>query len=155
MADPIVGMIKCLNLVDLGMQSEYYNRYLVGRVEDNIVMTAISLYAMPIAALLVIFFSVIGFIKALVALFAKRKSDGFYKKIGFGFLSIATFICAAIMLIGGMYSAQVEFSNFPGYMTFDCEEIQMNYGLYAIFGIAVLNFIFSCVAYKKIKKVKS
>lgn len=148
LTDTIVGMIKCLN-IDLPLESEFYTRYLVGNVEDNIVMTAISLYSVPIAALLVVFFALIGFIKALVAICAKRKSDGFYKKIGFGFLSIATFICGAIMVVGGLYAARMEFSNFPAYLTFACPFIHVNYGLYGILGITVLNFIFSCLAYKK------
>ena len=98
LSDTFLGMIKCLK-PSMGIESEFYDRYLVGRVEDNVVMTAISLYAVPIASMLVLFFSVIGFCKAIAALTAKKKSNGLYKKIGFGFLSIATFICAGIMVI--------------------------------------------------------
>lgn len=44
-------------------------------------------------------FSLVTFIAALVALFSKRKKNGAYKRVYFGFLSIVRLVCMAIGIV--------------------------------------------------------
>lgn len=149
--DPIIGLVKTF-MADFSMDSEYYTNFVEGKLDDAAPLVKVALYAVPSAAILIVVCAVIGLIKALVALFSRKKSDGYYKKIGFGFLAILMFLCGLLLAVGGLYFSGVGIDGAVDFLTFKSETIQACYGLYALVALPILIFIFSCVSYKKIKK---
>ncbi|MBR1747516.1 MAG: hypothetical protein IJ735_04820 [Clostridia bacterium] len=151
LTDAPVGMVK--NFVsDLSLESEYYNNFIDGKLDDAEAMKKIAVFAVPVAAVVIIVCAVIGLIKALVALFSRKKSDGYYKKVRFGFLAILMFLCGLVLAVGGLYVSGLGFEGAIDFLTLKSEVMQAGYGLYAMIGLPILTFIFTCVAYKKIKK---
>ena len=150
--DPAVGLIK--NFVPLGdMKSEYYDRYVAdGQLDEARALTKVAYFAVPTAAALILVCAVIGLLKALVALFSGKKSDGYYKKIGFGFLAIVLFLCTCTLAVGGLYFSGVGVDGAVDYFTFKSENFIAGYALYGLAGVSILTFLFTCLSYKKIKK---
>lgn len=150
MADPAIGMVK--NFVEMDMESQYFDRYIDGKVDKAGVMTQIAVYAVPVAIAVIVICAIIAFFKSLAALFAGRKPDGYYKKIGFGFLAILMFLCGLIVAVGGLYVSGIGFDGVVEFLTFKATSLQAGYGLYALIALPILIFIFSCASYKKIKR---
>ena len=149
--DPIIGLVKTF-MADFSMDSEYYTHFVEDKLDTAAPMAKIALFAVPSAAILIVLCAVIGLLKALVALFSGKKSDGYYKKIGFGFLAILMFLCGLLLAVGGLYFSGVGVNGAVDFLTFKSESIQACYGMYALVGLPILIFLFSCVSYKKIKK---
>lgn len=147
--DPILGTIK--DLAKVNLDSNFYKSYLADNTADADVITKIALYAVPVAALLIIVFAFIGFIKAIVALFAKKTLSGQVKKYGFGFISIVMFLCALIMAAGGIYVAEIEITKALDYLIGKSTVLNAGYGMYALIAIPIITFVCSCCAYKKAK----
>lgn len=147
--DPILGTIK--DLAKVNLDSNFYKSYLADNTADADVITKIALYAVPVAALLIIVFAFIGFIKAIVALFAKKTLSGQVKKYGFGFISIVMFLCALIMAAGGIYVAEIEITKALDYLIGKSTVLNVGYGMYAMIAIPIITFVCSCCAYKKAK----
>lgn len=147
--DPILGTIK--DLAKVNLDSNFYKSYLADNTADADVITKIALYAVPVAALLIIVFAFIGFIKAIVALFAKKTLSGQVKKYGFGFISIVMFLCALIMAAGGIYVAEIEITKALDYLIGKSTVLNVGYGMYALIAIPIITFVCSCCAYKKAK----
>ncbi len=147
--DPVLGIIK--DLAKVNLDSNFYKSYLSDNTDGADVMTKIALYAVPIAALIIIIFAFIGFIKAIVALCAKKTLSGQVKKYGFGFISIVMFLCALIMTAGGLYVAELEITKAVDYLLQKSPVLNVGYGMYALLAIPVIAFICSLCAYKKSK----
>lgn len=147
--DPILGTIK--DLAKVNLDSNFYKSYLADNTADADVITKIALYAVPVAALLIIVFAFIGFIKAIVALFAKKTLSGQVKKYGFGFISIVMFLCALIMAAGGIYVSEIEITKALDYLIGKSTVLNAGYGMYALIAIPIITFVCSCCAYKKAK----
>lgn len=149
LTDPIIGMIK--SFVNLDTESYFFAEYMDGRLESMDVLTKISVYAIPVAALIIVLFAVIGFIKAIAALCAKRKSNGYYGKFKFGFLSVASFLSAVILFFGGLYVSGISLESALDFILFKSDTMQAGYGLYALVIIPIITFILTCTCYKKQK----
>lgn len=150
--DPALGLIKKLAKVDV--DSVFYNTYLSNIPADVDLVTNICLYAVPAASILFVIFAIIGVIKALGALCAKKTVDGFYKKYKFGFISIVMFLCSLIMLVGGLYVNNTAITDILSFLTGKTSGLYAGYGLYGFILIPVITFICSCCGYKKLKKLK-
>lgn len=149
LSDTVSSLVNVLFKTD--MKSVYYDNYL-SKIADNAgTLTKISIYAVPVAAVLTILLAVIGFIKALAALLSGRKSDGYFRKFKFGFLSIASFLCGAIFLLGGLYVSGIKLDQILNFITFKTEAMQAGYVLYAMIIIPIITFILTCISYKKYK----
>ena len=150
--DPTIGTVKNF-LPSLGMESEFFSLYLEGgKLDDTTMMTKIGVFAVPVATTVIVICAVIGFLKALVALFSGRKQDGYYRKFKFGFMSILMFLCGLVLVVGGLYFSGLGFDGIVDFLTFKSPAFYAGYGLYAMLGLPILTFIFTCCAYKKARK---
>lgn len=147
--DPILGTIK--DLAKVNLDSNFYETFLASKPANASIMTKIAVYAVPAAALLIILFALIGFIKAIVALFAKKTLSGNVKKHGFGLISIVMFLSALIMVVGGIYLANIDIAKALDFIIQKDPIMYVGYGLYALIAIPVITFILNFMAYKKIK----
>lgn len=143
--DPIFGAIEewASDYIDPLGDSVYYDKYLSTIQTENIAIT-ISLYVLPIALVLIVIFTLIMVIKALIALFGSKQ-----RKLGFLSLIItilALFVAACGVIWNGMGLGEV-LSVILG----DGAVVSAAYGLYAIIGLPLLATILSGFAYKKIK----
>lgn len=136
-------------------KSVYYTEFMAERLNAEGVntMTKISLYATPVAAGLLLIFSAIAFLKALIALFSGKNKEGYYHKFKFGFLSIASFFCAAIVVLGALYAAGINKDTVAQFFTFKSEIVRATYMTYVILAAPLITFILSCIGYKKEPKV--
>lgn len=149
LADPAVGLIK--SFVTLDLDSLFYTNFMENKLDGAETMTKIALYAVPVAAAMMLIFALIGFIKALVAMGSKRKANGFYKKFKFGFISVVMLLCGLIVAVGGIYAAGIDIKGAVDFLTFKSVALQAGYGLYAAVGIPIITLILSCASYKKQK----
>lgn len=147
--DPVLGTIK--DLAKVNLDSNFYDCFLASKPANASIITKIAVYAVPAAALLIILFALIGFIKAIVALFAKKTLSGYIKKRGFGFISIIMFLCGLIMAIGGIYIANIDIAKALDFITQKSTVMNAGFGLYALIALPIITFICSCVSYKKVK----
>lgn len=146
-ADPMLGLIKDLTKVEF--DSNYFATFLAVKTANADIITKIALYAVPAAALIIIVLAVIGFVKALAAIFAKKTLSGKIKKSGFGLISIIMFVSALIMLVGGVFVANIEIASALEFLTQKSAVMNVGFGLYALVAIPIITFICSCVSYKK------
>lgn len=147
--DPIYGVIK--KFAKLNLDSVYFDSYLSNIPAEANILTVISLYAVPAAAFLILLCALIGFIKAISALFAKKGGNNVYKKYKFGFLSIIMFLCGIILLVGGVFASGLEIKQILDFILQKTTVLNAGYGLYALIALPILNLIFSCLSYKKAK----
>ena len=147
--DPVFGIVKKLAKVDV--DSFYFDSYISNMSAETDIMTKISLYAVPVAALLIIVCALIGFFKSIVALISKRYTNGLYKKYKFGFLSLVMLLSALILLIGGMFASGAEITVILDFILGKTDALYAGYGLYALVVLPLITFILSCVSYKKAK----
>lgn len=147
--DPIFGLIK--KLAKLDVDSFYYDSYISNMSAETDIMTKISLYAVPAAALIIIICALIGLFKSIVALCAKRQANGLYKKFKFGFLSIVMLLSALIILVGGIFASGLEITLILDFILGKTDALCAGYGLYALIVLPILMLILSCVIYKKAK----
>lgn len=147
--DPVLGTIKALAKVNF--DSNFYETFLASQPANASIMTKVATYAVPAAALLIIIFALIGFIKAIIAIFAKKTLSGKVKKHGFGLISIVMFLSALIMVVGGIYLANIDIAKALDFITQKGSVLYVGYGLYALIAIPVITFILSFMGYKKIK----
>ncbi len=145
--DPALGLIKDLAKIDL--DSNFYASFLADKPANASIITTIAFYAVPAAALLLVVLAIIGFVKALAALFAKKTLSGKVKKSGFGLISIIMLVSALIMLVGGLFVANIEIAKALDFIVQKSAVMNVGYGLYALIVIPIITFICSCVAYKK------
>lgn len=152
LVDPIIALVKQITPIDI--DSVYHTEYVQNKLDNVGTMEAIARVAVPVAAALILICALIGFLKALVALFAKRKDNGYYKKIRFGFISIVMLLCGLIVAAGGVYLSGMDFSLIADFFTFKSasNSLQAGYALYAIVAIPIITLICSCVSYKKLKR---
>ncbi|HKL73748.1 MAG TPA: hypothetical protein VJ903_02530 [Clostridia bacterium] len=148
--DPVLGIVKKIASVDV--DSFYYDNYM-SNISDNVdIMTKVSLYAVPVAALLIIICALIGFFKAIVALCSKKHLNGMYKKYKFGFLSIVMLLCALILVVGGIFASGMEIAAILDFVLLNSTVLYAGYGLYAVVILPMLMFLLSCGSYKKAKE---
>lgn len=147
--DPVFGLIKKVAKVD--MESFYYDSYLSNIAPATEVMTKIALYAVPVAALLLIVCALIGFFKGIMALCARAYNNGLYKKYKFGFLSIIMLLSGAILLVGGIFASGLEISVILNFILGKTTALSAGYGLYAFVILPIITLILSCISYKKAK----
>ena len=145
--DPAFGLIKDLAKIDL--DSNFYASFLADKPANASIITTIAFYAVPAAALLLVVLAIIGFVKALAALFAQKTLSGKVKKSGFGLISIIMLVSALIMLVGGLFVANIEIAKALDFIVQKSAVMNVGYGLYALIVIPIITFICSCVAYKK------
>lgn len=147
--DPIFGLLK--KLAKLDVDSFYYDSYISNMSAQTDIMTKISLYAVPAAALIIIICALIGLFKGIVALCSKRQANGLYKKFKFGFLSIVMLLCALIMLVGGIFASGLEITLILDFILGKTNALCAGYGLYALVVLPILMLILSSISYKKTK----
>lgn len=149
LTDPIIALVKSVVEVE-DLDSMYYDFYMADMSGFD-TMTKISIYAVPVACLVVVLFALITVLKAIVALCAGKKEDGLYSKYKFGFLSVATILCGAIMFFGGLYVEGINLTDSLDFLTMQSQIMNVGYVLYAVIALPILNLILSCVAYKRQK----
>lgn len=147
-SDPIVGIVK--SVVDVDMESVYHEVFLNYEKENTETLKVISLYAVPVALVIILIFAVIALIKALVAIFSGKK-EGYYHKFKFGFLSIVGFLCGLILVIGGLYVAKINLTEIGDFLLAKPMIMQAGYGLYALLVLPIISFVMTCIGYKKKK----
>jgi hypothetical protein len=147
--DPIFGLVKKVAKADV--DSFYFDSYISNMSAETDIMTKISLYAVPIAALLIVVSALIGFFKSIAALISKRYGNGFYKKYKFGFMSLVMLLSALILLVGGMFASGAEISSILDFVLGKTNALNAGYGLYALIVLPIITFLLSLVSYKKTK----
>lgn len=147
--DPVIGLIK--KVFTINQSSLYFDKYMTGITANTDLLTKISMYAVPVAALLIVVFALISFFKAVCAMFAKRYPNGLYKKYKFGFLSIVMLLCGAIMLVGGLFASGLEIKVILDFILQKSTVLYAGYGLYALIVIPLITLVLSCINYKKVK----
>ncbi|NLL56614.1 MAG: hypothetical protein GX242_05335 [Clostridiales bacterium] len=145
--DPIFGLVK--KVAKVNVDSFYFDSYVSNMSPETDIMTKISLYAVPVAALLIVICAIIGFFKSIVALVSKRYANGYYKKYKFGFLSIVMLLSALVLLVGGMFASGADISVILDFILGKTTNLNAGYGVYALILLPILTFILSCVSYKK------
>ena len=148
--DPAVAIVRAL-VKNEAIESVYFNYFIDGNLENADFLTKVSLFAVPVASVVIVLFAVIGLIKAIVAMCSKRKENGCFAKYNFGFLSVAMFLCGAITFFGGLYVAGIKLSDALEFITFKSTVMNAGYGLYAIIVLPIISWIMTCIAYKKQK----
>lgn len=147
--DPVFGIVKKLAKADV--DSYYYDSYISNMSDQTDIMTKISLYAVPVAALLIIVCALVGFFKGIVALCSKKYPNGLYKKYKFGFLSIVMLLSALILLVGGIFASGLEIKVILDFILGKTAALSAGYGLYALVILPIITLILSCASYKKAK----
>ncbi len=132
--------------------SDYFKSVFNEKTENASAMEKIALYAAPVACVILFVITVFGFLKSLVSLFRGAK-NGAYHKYKFGFISILTLLCSAVIIFGGMYIFGMTADAIGDFFMGTSTVLNASYGAYAILVIPVLTFILSCVSYKKEKKI--
>ena len=150
LVDPVIGLINSL-LGDEIYPSAYQDVIDNAAGVDDI-KALLPVYATCAAALLIALCLIIGFIKALVALFSGKKKDGYYKKFKFGFLSLVIFIGTILFAVSFVCANSGALSDLVSLVKFKGELPAFGYGLYALLGGSLITFICSCCSYKKAKK---
>lgn len=148
--DPAIAIVKSFVKSD-SVKSVYFNDFVDGQLKDVGFLTKVSVYAVPVASLIIALFAVIGLIKALVAMCSKPKENGYYSKYKFGFLSVVMFLCGAIAFFGGLYVEGIKLTDAIEFITFKSNVMNAGYGLYAIIVLPIISWIMTCIAYKKQK----
>jgi hypothetical protein len=147
--DPIFGLVKKIAKADV--DSFYFDSYVSNMSAETDIMTKISLYAVPVAALLIVVCALIGFLKSIAALISKKHGNGLYKKYKFGFLSLVMFLSGLVLLVGGMFASGAEITVVLDFILGKTNALAAGYGLYALIVLPIITFILSCVSYKKAK----
>lgn len=150
--DPIIGVVKKF-VPDFNMTSNYYENTLKTVTNETEILTSITVYAVPVAALLIILCVIIGLLKAIVAL-SKKSKNGYYKKIGFGFSAIIIFISSLILVFAGLYAGGAGINEIVPFITLASAKINCGYALYGYLAIPIIMLIFSAGSYKKVKTLK-
>lgn len=148
--DPAFGIMKELGVKDL--ESVYYDRFFLPGSENASDITKTALYAVPIASLIAALFVLIGFLKALVAVFSGKRKDGGYRKFGFGFIGFVLILCALTLMFGGIYASAG--SEIGGFFTGENAVLQASPGFYLIAACGLISLLCSIFAYKKNKNYK-
>jgi hypothetical protein len=148
--DPVYGLVKSI-IPSLELDSVYLDNYLSNITTETNLITKISLYAVPAAAIIIMLCAVIGFLKGIGAMLAKKRANGLYKKSKFGFLSIIIFLCGAIILIGGIFVSGTEINAALDFIMQKTTALYAGYGLYALIVLPILTLILSGISYKKVK----
>lgn len=148
--DPTIAIVRALTKNE-AVESVYFTYFIDGNLDNADFLTKVSVFAVPVASLIIVLFAVIGLIKALVAMCSKRKENGCFAKYKFGFLSVAMLLCGAITFFGGLYVAGIKLTDALEFITFKSTVMNAGYGLYAIIVLPIISWIMTCIAYKKQK----
>ncbi len=148
--DPAIAIVRAL-VKNEAIESVYFDDFIDGNLENADFLTKISLFAVPVASLVIVLFAVIGLIKALVAMCSKRKENGCFAKYKFGFLSVVMLLCGAITFFGGLYVAGITLTDALDFITFKSTVMNAGYGLYAVIVLPIISWLMACIAYKKQK----
>ena len=148
--DPAIGLIN--SLLGDEIYPSTYQDVIDNAADVDDIKALLPVYATCAAALLIALCLVIGFIKALVALFSGKKKDGYYKKFKFGFLSLVIFIGTLLFTVSFVCANGGALSDLVSLVKFNGELPAFGYGLYALLGGSLITFICSCCSYKKAKK---
>lgn len=147
--DPVIAVIRKL-VPDMELNSTYYDNSLKLINSKTDILTQITVYAVPAAALIILLCAVSGLIMAISALAAKKK-DGYYKKTGFGFLGLVILLCALIILFAGMYAGGKDIHYLVDFVTMSGTTFKIGYALYGYIVLPVLIMLLSIGGFKRIK----
>lgn len=123
---------------------EYFN------FESDNAKHLVCVYATIATSALIILCALISFIKAILALFATKKANG-YKKYKFGYLAILSLVSAIVFAFTTLTNSGVDIGGIVDFVTLAEDTLVAGYVWFAVCGVAIINFICSCCAYKKAK----
>lgn len=151
--DPVFGLLQSFDITIGDKTSVFYEDCLKNIDTETEMLSKVVAYAMPILTALILIFSLAIFIAAIAGLAKKWVGDKKYvnKKVKLVVLSLLVFIFSLLLVVCGTIWDGAGFAGILDFVLGNTTSIVAGYGLYAVVGLSLLNFIFNLFAYKKNK----